>query len=276
MANRAASVRHRKRRTEHGLQGTCGEAGRNGARGSWIRKYGKVKTVNPAGGGNRFKAYVSTENRNTAPISGTMGANSGKEQVNMKRMTTDNPQLNIERLLNTARAENNQAVLHLGDEVITLAEYVAKCAKERGCDITQESVMDGDNCCECDCPVAILNILGIQAAENNARLKNIEKILGNDYDLDRMKELVEADREGRCVVSPCKVGDRLYTIRTIQDGSFTLEVYDSGEIRQISVNTDGTFFLVDYGHSLSANNFGKTVFKTREAAESALKERNEN
>ena len=103
------------------------------------------------------------------------------------------------------------------------------------------------------------------------RLAEIEDILGNEYDLDRLRELVQADREGRCVVSPCKVGDRLYTIRTIQDGSFTLEVYDSGEIRQISVNTNGTFFLVDYGHSLSANNFGKTVFKTREAAESALK-----
>lgn len=101
-------------------------------------------------------------------------------------------------------------------------------------------------------------------------------LFGKDYDLDRLKQLIEADREGRCVVSPCKVGDRLYTIRTIQDGSFTLEVYDSGKIRQISVNTDGTFFLVDYGHSLSANNFGKTVFRTREEAEAALKERKVN
>lgn len=99
----------------------------------------------------------------------------------------------------------------------------------------------------------------------------LSALLGESYDLDHLKQLIEADREGRCVVSPCKVGDRLYTIRTIQDGSFTLEVYDSGKIRQISVNTDGTFFLVDYGHSLSANNFGKTVFKTREAAEAALK-----
>lgn len=118
----------------------------------------------------------------------------------MKRMTTDNPQLNIERLLNMARAENNQAVLHLGDEVVTLTEYVVKYAKEMGCDVTPESVMDGDNCTECDCPVAILNLLGIQAAENNARLKKIEKILGNDYDLDRLKELVQADREGRCAI----------------------------------------------------------------------------
>ncbi len=34
------------------------------------------------------------------------------------------------------------------------------------------------------------------------RLKLIEDILGNDYDLDRLRELVQADREGRCVVLP--------------------------------------------------------------------------
>lgn len=32
------------------------------------------------------------------------------------------------------------------------------------------------------------------------RLGAIEDILGDDYDLDRLRELVEADREGRCVV----------------------------------------------------------------------------
>lgn len=111
-------------------------------------------------------------------------------------------------------------------------------------------------------------------ADLYSRLGMIENLLCGDkreYSIDRLRELIEADREGRCLVSPCKVGDRLYTIRTIQDGSFTLEIYDAGEIRQISVNTNGTFFLVDYGYSLSANNFGKTVFKTREAAESDLK-----
>lgn len=30
----------------------------------------------------------------------------------------------------------------------------------------------------------------------------IEDILGDDYDLDRLRELVEADRDGRCVVLP--------------------------------------------------------------------------
>lgn len=32
------------------------------------------------------------------------------------------------------------------------------------------------------------------------RLKKVEDILGDEYDLDRLRELAEADREGRCVV----------------------------------------------------------------------------
>ena len=32
------------------------------------------------------------------------------------------------------------------------------------------------------------------------RLLDIENILGDDYDLDRLRELAQADREGRCVV----------------------------------------------------------------------------
>ena len=38
------------------------------------------------------------------------------------------------------------------------------------------------------------------------RLLEVENILGDDYDLSRLRELVEADREGRCVVLPVKPG----------------------------------------------------------------------
>ena len=34
------------------------------------------------------------------------------------------------------------------------------------------------------------------------RLVTIEYILGDDYDLDRLREIVQADRDGRCVVLP--------------------------------------------------------------------------
>ena len=39
------------------------------------------------------------------------------------------------------------------------------------------------------------------------RLATVEDILGDEYDLDRLRELVEADKDGRCVVLPCKVED---------------------------------------------------------------------
>ena len=38
--------------------------------------------------------------------------------------------------------------------------------------------------------------------EDIDRLAAIEGILGDVYDLDRLRELAEADREGRCVVLP--------------------------------------------------------------------------
>ena len=36
------------------------------------------------------------------------------------------------------------------------------------------------------------------------RLAAIEDILGDEYDLDRLRELAQADRDGRCVVIPFK------------------------------------------------------------------------
>lgn len=42
------------------------------------------------------------------------------------------------------------------------------------------------------------------------RLSEIEDILGDEYNIDRLRELVEADRDGRCIVIPdfvWKVGE---------------------------------------------------------------------
>ena len=45
------------------------------------------------------------------------------------------------------------------------------------------------------------------------RFAAIEDILGDEYDLDRLRELVQADREGRCVViHPNSVTDDDYKI----------------------------------------------------------------
>lgn len=81
----------------------------------------------------------------------------------------------------------------------------------------------------------------------------IEDILGDEYDLDRLKELVEADREGRCVVLPVKEGTMTYHIMRDIFGEFPPEIFEA------------PFHFTDY------YNIGNTVFLTEEAAEAALK-----
>lgn len=106
-------------------------------------------------------------------------------------------------------------------------------------------------------------------------LKEIEDILGDDYDLDRLRELVEAGRDGRCVVLPVKVGDTVYDT-TIED--------ITGEIRAMTVASEvffrsKSFNRLDFhaennrGAFMTFNHrdIGRSVFRTREAAEAALK-----
>lgn len=98
------------------------------------------------------------------------------------------------------------------------------------------------------------------------------------YDLDRLCELVQADREGRCVVLPTReffkaLGDNVYII-------------NYGEILEtllfyIGYNECGADFIeVVYApmcedeerFAFRFSDVGKTVFMTREAAEKALEE----
>lgn len=50
------------------------------------------------------------------------------------------------------------------------------------------------------------------------RLAVIEDILGDEYDLDRLRELVQADKEGRVYILPCRIGDPIYIIHRYKDG----------------------------------------------------------
>lgn len=60
--------------------------------------------------------------------------------------------------------------------------------------------------------VACGHSIFIEKARLAERLATIENILGDEYDLDRLRELVEADREGRCVVLPCKIFDKVWDV----------------------------------------------------------------
>ena len=192
----------------------------------------------------------------------------------MERLTKKNPETNLERLLNFAIAEDKQVVLDYGFEKKPLVQVVAEKAKSMDCDATEQAVMYEGQCMECDCAVALMNMLGIQAAELHARLSLIEDILGNVYDLDRLRELVKADRDGRCVVLPCKLHDKVFfvengCVKETEVDSF--HNWTSGRWK-ISIHTDRMF---DHwkGYEIDFSGIGKTVFLTREEAEAKLKER---
>lgn len=105
------------------------------------------------------------------------------------------------------------------------------------------------------------------------RLKAYEDIAELCGGFDRLRELAEADKDGRVVVLPCKVGHRVFALLD------TDKHISECEVKQIGLGNEIGFVGLEpigargreYGVAL--NGFGKTVFLTREEAEKALEER---
>ena len=76
--------------------------------------------------------------------------------------------------------------------------------------------------------------------ESAKRRREIEEIVG-DMPIDRLRELVEADREGRCVVLPVKPGDY---VRFARNPRAKIETVDA-----ITIYPDGrmNFGFHEYG-----------------------------
>lgn len=103
-----------------------------------------------------------------------------------------------------------------------------------------------------------------------------ENAIGKGCDCDRLRELVEADRDGRCVVLPCKVGDTVYLLNH-HLGRIFENVVSSFSVGYGSnnKNTINTVYIGKCGSKTfrkwKFQQIGKTVFLDREAAEAALK-----
>ena len=97
-------------------------------------------------------------------------------------------------------------------------------------------------------------------------------IIGECGGLDRVRALDEADKDGRLVVLPCKVGDTVWAI--LGDKKYACKCI----VEYVNIGGRGlgtTIVLCEaeglreqYGVTVAA--FGKTVFLTREEAEKAL------
>ena len=100
------------------------------------------------------------------------------------------------------------------------------------------------------------------------RLKAYEDIAELCGGFDHLRELAEADKDGRVVVLPCKVGDTVW--RIVRDGEPHIT---RDEVRDMYFADDMTLCVELVGGRVTfTEKFGKTVFLSRAEAERALQE----
>lgn len=206
----------------------------------------------------------------------------------MKRLTTNCPDDNLDAALNLFYIKDFETWVRGGGDGpdypdIRLYDFIRKAAKillpdldfpmdDDGVDYAMgELLLDGP-----DEPTGLLALLYTAAwsyAELRGRLMQYEDtgltpercaefaradaegryIVMRDAEQEgvaRLRELSEADKDGRLVVLPCKVGDTVYILRRTFDGA---DVVGETELWWTDIQQ-----------------LGKTVFLTREEAEKAL------
>ena len=99
----------------------------------------------------------------------------------------------------------------------------------------------------------------------------------NGLQIDRLRELAEADKDGRVVVLPCKVGDTLWV--TGRDNVPREMALEAPDIRTVCTDEDNLCMATcnrkpdgscAYRLRNDGADIGKTVFLTREEAEKVL------
>ena len=123
---------------------------------------------------------------------------------------------------------------------------------------------------------SVIDVLAVQehAMEIYHQLKIYEDIAELCGGFARLRELAEADKDGRCVVLPCKVGEKIYYL----NGKYIIQV----EVVGYKVDETGAWLFIGetynpetnraYHCDLETERIGKTVFLTREEAERAIQE----
>lgn len=157
-------------------------------------------------------------------------------------------------MLTVLQAENNK----LQDELKCREAEIARLNEAR--EIANEKAREyEDTGLE---PEEIKTMIDASMGKAIAEIKEFEGI-----PIDRLRELAEADKEGRCVVLPCKVGDIVFCL-----------------VPQWVIGSESNEKTVHKEHAIVRKKFNlaymdyieKSVFLTREAAEAALKEREQN
>lgn len=213
----------------------------------------------------------------------------------MKRLTTNCPDNNLDAALNLFYIKDSETWVRGGGDGpdypdIRLYDFIRKAAKillpdldfsmdDDGVDYAMgELLLDGP-----DEPTGLLALLYTAAwsyAELRGRLMQYEdtglepamcanyktfedEAISKGVTFKRIVALMGADKDGRVVVLPCKVGDTVYLAllgRIIEKQVFSIVSFS----KSTRIYCDGT------SECFRPEDIGKTVFLTREAAEKAL------
>ena len=213
----------------------------------------------------------------------------------MERLTVGE----LNQFINVFYGKNGQAWVRGGGpgpeyEDCSLYDFIREIAPKHGVKVEQENEELDWQMCDmlADGPetkeglIAFFYSAVVQAVEMRERLRMIEEVLCGDenkFDIDRLRELMEADKAGRCVVLPCK--GWLELVFGDQEVFFAIDDdYEEEKVREITVRNEERFTWYDgwktvvfrgtdengLDYEFSPDEIGKTVFTTREEAEAAL------
>ena len=100
--------------------------------------------------------------------------------------------------------------------------------------------------------------------------QSLQQIFGIPF--ARLRELAEAEREGRVVVLPCKVGQTFYGVNR-DSGHIYEQVFDYAEVCLMEKSRDGK--RGNRGYSVLDKGKKTKIYLDRKAAERALSEKGE-
>ena len=107
--------------------------------------------------------------------------------------------------------------------------------------------------------------------------KAILKKLPNYYEYDLIERLAyyeDMEEHGRLLIIPCKVGDTLYDIyEAVNNKGFEDGAIKELKVSEIHINLDkrNRPWLIISNYMFAFEDFGKTVFLSKEEAEEALR-----
>ena len=185
----------------------------------------------------------------------------------LMRMTSDDPEY-IASHLNIFFTQDGEGYVRSGGEDnqdIEVMDWIREAAENIDAEIWSK---DDDGLCDelydnlqygveyREGVIAYLYLAVLQALEMRGRLKDVEDILGDEYDLDRLRELVQADREEKCVILELKEGEPVYELYYLVKGVENPEM-------ELKVRVLG------FEKSMTGQ-LGKSVFISYEDAEKAV------